>query len=35
MTLQAIADELNATGVPTARGGSMWRPTSLRGVLAR
>jgi len=34
MTLQAIADRLNEDGVPTARGGSMWRPTSLRSVLA-
>jgi len=34
MTLQAICDRLNAEGVPTARGGSLWRPTSLRAVLA-
>jgi DNA invertase Pin-like site-specific DNA recombinase len=33
MTLQAICDKLNAEGVPTARGGSTWRPTSLRTVL--
>ena len=26
MTLQAIADVLNAEGVPTLRGGAMWRP---------
>jgi DNA invertase Pin-like site-specific DNA recombinase len=34
MTLQAICDELNAEQVPTARGGRLWRPTSLRAVLA-
>jgi Recombinase len=34
VTLQAICDKLNAEGVPTARGGRMWRPTSLRAVLA-
>jgi DNA invertase Pin-like site-specific DNA recombinase len=34
MTLQAICDTLNAQQVPTARGGRMWRPTSLRAVLA-
>jgi DNA invertase Pin-like site-specific DNA recombinase len=33
MTLQAICDTLNAEGVPTARGGALWRPTSLRAVL--
>ena len=33
MTLQAICDVLNDEGVPTARGGSHWRPTSLRAVL--
>ena len=26
MTLQAIADVLNEEGVPTLRGGAMWRP---------
>ena len=35
MTLQAICDKLDAEGVPTARGGSVWRPTSLRAVLGR
>jgi peptidoglycan hydrolase-like protein with peptidoglycan-binding domain/DNA invertase Pin-like site-specific DNA recombinase len=30
MTLQAIADELNAEGVPTLRGGEMWRPSSVQ-----
>lgn len=32
-TLQAICDVLNAEGVPTPRGGRLWRPTSLRAVL--
>jgi len=35
MTLQAICDRLNAEAVPTPRGGSTWRPTSLRSVLAQ
>jgi DNA invertase Pin-like site-specific DNA recombinase len=30
MTLQAIADELNREGVPTLRGGAMWRPSSVQ-----
>jgi DNA invertase Pin-like site-specific DNA recombinase/peptidoglycan hydrolase-like protein with peptidoglycan-binding domain len=30
MTLQAIADSLNAEGVPTLRGGSEWRPSSVQ-----
>jgi DNA invertase Pin-like site-specific DNA recombinase len=30
MTLQAIADQLNADGVPTLRGGAMWRPSSVQ-----
>ena len=34
MTLQAICDTLNDEQVPTPRGGRMWRPTSLRAVLA-
>jgi DNA invertase Pin-like site-specific DNA recombinase len=34
MTLQAICDRLNDEGVPTARGGRLWRSTSLRAVLA-
>ena len=33
LTLQAICDRLNSEGVPTPRGGSAWRPTSLRAVL--
>ena len=30
MTLQAIADTLNAEGVPTLRGGATWRPSSVQ-----
>jgi DNA invertase Pin-like site-specific DNA recombinase len=30
MTLQAIADQLNAEGVPTVRGGTRWRPSSVQ-----
>jgi DNA invertase Pin-like site-specific DNA recombinase len=30
MTLQAIADRLNAEGVPTVRGGVKWRPSSVQ-----
>jgi DNA invertase Pin-like site-specific DNA recombinase len=30
MTLQAIADQLNADGVPTVRGGARWRPSSVQ-----
>jgi DNA invertase Pin-like site-specific DNA recombinase len=33
MTLQAICDRLSREGVPTPRGGLMWRPTSLRSVV--
>ena len=33
LALQAICDRLNSEGVPTPRGGSEWRPTSLRAVL--
>jgi DNA invertase Pin-like site-specific DNA recombinase len=33
LTLQTICDRLNSEGVPTPRGGSAWRPTSLRAVL--
>lgn len=29
MTLQAIADTLNAEGIPTIRGGAKWRPSSV------
>ena len=31
LTLQAIADVLNAEGVPTLRGGAKWRPSSVQG----
>lgn len=30
MTLQAIADQLNTEHVPTIRGGSLWRPSSVQ-----
>ena len=30
MTLQAIADQLNEEGVPTVRGGQLWRPSSVQ-----
>jgi peptidoglycan hydrolase-like protein with peptidoglycan-binding domain/DNA invertase Pin-like site-specific DNA recombinase len=30
MTLQAIADQLNAENVPTLRGGTMWRPSGVQ-----
>jgi peptidoglycan hydrolase-like protein with peptidoglycan-binding domain len=33
MTLQAIANRLNAEGVPTLRGGKMWRPSSVQVAL--
>jgi DNA invertase Pin-like site-specific DNA recombinase/peptidoglycan hydrolase-like protein with peptidoglycan-binding domain len=33
MTLQAIADQFNAEGVPTLRGGAMWRPSSVQAAL--
>jgi peptidoglycan hydrolase-like protein with peptidoglycan-binding domain/DNA invertase Pin-like site-specific DNA recombinase len=33
MTLQAIADVLNSEGVPTLRGGAMWRPSSVQGAV--
>jgi DNA invertase Pin-like site-specific DNA recombinase/peptidoglycan hydrolase-like protein with peptidoglycan-binding domain len=33
MTLQAIADQLNAEEVPTLRGGAMWRPSSVQAAL--
>ena len=32
MSLQAIADALNAEGIPTVRGGAKWRPSSLQSV---
>jgi DNA invertase Pin-like site-specific DNA recombinase len=30
MTLQAIADTLNREGIPTPRGGKLWRPSSVQ-----
>jgi hypothetical protein len=33
MTLQAIADQLNEEGVPTVRGGAMWRPSNIQTML--
>lgn len=33
MTLQAIADRLNAEGIATLRGGAKWRPSSVQAVL--
>ena len=33
MTLQAIANQLNNEGVPTMRGGVMWRPSSVQAAL--
>jgi DNA invertase Pin-like site-specific DNA recombinase len=33
MTLQAIVDELNAAGVPTVRGGALWRPSSIQAAV--
>ncbi len=33
MTLQAIADRLNADGVPTIRGGALWRHSSVQVAL--
>jgi hypothetical protein len=33
LSLQAIADALNADGVPTLRGGALWRPSSVQATL--
>ena len=33
LTLQAIADLLNDDGVPTVRGGAMWRPSSVQAAV--
>jgi DNA invertase Pin-like site-specific DNA recombinase len=33
MTLQAIADRLNQDGVPTIRGGALWRPSSVQAAV--
>jgi DNA invertase Pin-like site-specific DNA recombinase len=34
-SLHAIADSLNAAGVPTAQGGAKWYAATVRGILAR
>ena len=34
-SLEAIADSLNADGVPTPRGGVRWRPSSIQRIAAR
>jgi DNA invertase Pin-like site-specific DNA recombinase len=34
-TLREIADRLNADGIPTPRGGKVWRPSSFEAVLRR
>jgi DNA invertase Pin-like site-specific DNA recombinase len=33
LTLRAIADDLNAEGVPTLRGGARWRPSSVQAAV--
>jgi DNA invertase Pin-like site-specific DNA recombinase len=33
MTLQQIADQFNAEGIPTLRGGKQWRPSSIQAAL--
>jgi hypothetical protein len=33
MSLQAIADTLNEKGVPTLRGGALWRPSSVQSAV--
>ncbi len=33
LSLQAVADALNAEGVPTPRGGAHWRPSSVQSAL--
>jgi peptidoglycan hydrolase-like protein with peptidoglycan-binding domain len=35
MTLQAIADRLNAENVPTVRGGTKWRPSAVQAAIRR
>jgi recombinase len=35
MTLVAIAGQLNADGIPTARGGKRWWPSTVGAVLNR
>lgn len=33
LTLQQVADALNAEGIPTLRGGKTWRPSSIQSVV--
>jgi peptidoglycan hydrolase-like protein with peptidoglycan-binding domain/DNA invertase Pin-like site-specific DNA recombinase len=33
LTLQGIADQLNEEGIPTLRGGQLWRPSSVQAAL--
>lgn len=33
MTLKEVADTLNAEGVPTLRGGKLWRPSAIQSVV--
>jgi len=33
LSLQAIADTLNSEGVPTVRGGALWRPSSVQAAV--
>ena len=33
LSLQQIADQFNAEGVPTLRGGKKWRPSSIQAAL--
>jgi hypothetical protein len=33
LSLQSIADRLNADGIPTPRGGAIWRPSSVQSAL--
>jgi peptidoglycan hydrolase-like protein with peptidoglycan-binding domain len=35
MTLQAIADRLNAENVPTVRGGTKWRPSAVQAAIGQ
>jgi hypothetical protein len=35
LSFAAIADRLNADGVPTAQGGQRWYPATVRAVLLR
>jgi DNA invertase Pin-like site-specific DNA recombinase len=35
LSLQAIADRLHSQGIPTPRGGRVWRPSTLQVILRR